>query len=433
MKIHSIAVEDIAVPEGRQRKNISPESLLELAGSIAQVGLIHPIVVRRDEDNQIVLVAGERRLRALDYVWHFGQEVTCGEWVFEPQQVPCLFLGEIDPVAAFEIEYEENVRRTDLSWQDHALATARLAELKQQLAAGNGTEPPTTQQLAEDTGSPPERITQDLILARHLNDPEIAKARTRPDALRILDRKQKLETAAALGRRIGDELRSQHRLIRGDCLQILPTLAAESFDVILTDPPYGIDAQAFGDSGGIGGAAGGHFYDDSPEAWRALMRGFLPESFRVAKAAAHLYIFADIEHFLELRALAAEVGWKVFRTPLIWVNPSAMRAPWPDSGPQRKHQMVLYAKKGDRLCTTLCPDVFTFPAESNPGHPAAKPTAVYSELLRRSVQPGNNVLDPFCGSGPVFAAAHVAKCAATGIELDEAACGMSAKRLGELK
>jgi DNA modification methylase len=31
-----------------------------------------------------------------------------------------------------------------------------------------------------------------------------------------------------------------HTLYRGDCLEILPTLAAGSVDAVVTDPPYGL-------------------------------------------------------------------------------------------------------------------------------------------------------------------------------------------------
>lgn len=444
MKLHIFEFDEIHVAEARQRKNMAPEALLELAGSIAQVGLIHPVVVRRDDQERLVLVAGERRIRAMEYCWNFGQEVRCNGHVIPVNCVPCTFLGELDPVDAYEIEYEENVRRTDLSWQDRAAATAQLAQLKGEIAADSGGEPPTLEALANDLYGPTESgkpnyhaqqtVRQDIQLAQQIAaDPAIAKAATRADALRMLDRKQKAETAAALGRRIGDELKGQHRLIRGDCTQVLPTLDAEQFDVILTDPPYGINAQEFGDSGGAGGSAGAHFYDDSPAAWQRLMTLILPEIYRVAKLQSHLYMFADIEHFLELREACNVIGWKCFRTPLIYHNPSAMRAPWPQSGPQRKYQIVLYANKGNKPVTALYSDVFTASPDSNLGHPAQKAVAAYTDLLRRSVVPGNRILDPFAGSGTIFPAAHAAKCSAVAVEMDEAACGIAAKRLEELQ
>jgi DNA modification methylase/ParB-like chromosome segregation protein Spo0J len=439
VKLHSIAFEDIYIEENRQRKNLSAESLLELAGSISQVGLIHPVVVRRDDQDRVVLVAGERRLRSLEYIWNFGQNVKCGEYSIPVNQVPCVYLGEIDPIQAYEIELEENIRRLDISWQERAQATARLAQLKKEIDG----EEPSPAKLAEEVGLSPsaeggggsaaQAVRQDIILAKFLTDPDIAGAKSRAEAFKLLKRKEDSARNAEVGRQITATLAGEHRLIKGDCLEILPTLPDSSFDVILTDPPYGINAQDFGDSAGTGGAVGGHFYDDSPEAFEKLMAGLAKESIRIAKAQAHLYVFCDIEWFLYLRRLFDDQGWKVFRTPLVFVNPSGSRAPWPQKGPQRKYQLVLYAIKGNRPVTAVLGDVITCSSDPNQGHHAQKPVALYTDLLRRSVRAADSVLDPFAGTGTIFPAAHGLKCKATGIEMDEAACGIAAKRLAALK
>lgn len=50
-------------------------------------------------------------------------------------------------------------------------------------------------------------------------------------------------------------------------------------------------------------------------------------------------------------------------------------------------------------------------------HAAAKPPALYAELLRRSTVPGMKVLDPCAGSGPIFVAANMLNLTADGIEV----------------
>lgn len=438
MKLHSVYMEDIFIAENRQRKNLTTDSLLPLAGSIANVGLIHPIVLRRDEDNQYILVAGERRLRAMEYVWNFGQSVHCGDQEFPPHHAPAVFLGEIDPIRAYEIELEENIRRLDITWQERSLALARLAELKQEIDG----EAPTNVALAEEVGLSPsdggggsaaQAVRQDLILAKFLHDPDIAKASSRTEAFKLLKRKEESAKNAEVGRQITATLAGEHRLIRGNCHDEMSKLTPQSFDIILTDPPYGMNAQDFGDSGGTGGATGSHFYDDSPEQFQKTMHSLALHSATLAKPQAHLYVFCDIDWFLWLKELFAKVEWKVFRTPLVWYNPGGSRAPWPQSGPQRKSQYILFANRGNRPVTALLGDVITCGSDPNQGHHAQKPVALYSDLLRRSARPGDMVLDPFAGSGPIFPAAHGLKCRATGIELDEAACGIAARRLAGLK
>jgi DNA modification methylase len=58
---------------------------------------------------------------------------------------------------------------------------------------------------------------------------------------------------------------------------------------------------------------------------------------------------------------------------------------------------------------------------------------LYYDLLRRSVSPGDRVLDPFAGSGPILPAAQELKCRATALEIDPAAFGIGVKRLEKLK
>lgn len=438
--LHFVAADDIVVKTNRQRRTFDEQKILELAGSISENGLIHPVVLRK-EDGELCLVVGERRMKAIDHLHFMGMEFSCGGHPVPAGKVPALLLGEIDPVDAEEIELEENIRREDLSWQERADAVARLAKLRVAQAEKDNKPAPTVATLAEEvTGSSEgfhqENVREDIILGTALKDPVkravIEKAASRKEAFKLLKRHEENQKHAALAKSIGSTFTaSLHSLRKGDCLLVMQSMPDSSFDVVLTDPPYGIGADEFADSGGK--AAGGHFYDDSYDTWRALIAALAPASFRLAKAMAHCYVFCDIERFIELRECFAAAGWKCFRTPLIWVNPGAVRAPWPDQGPQRKYQTILFAVKGNRPVTRLYGDVLTFPSDPNQGHPAQKPVAVYSDLLLRSVRPGDTVLDPFAGSGTIFPAAHQHKCIATGIEQNEAAFGIAAKRLEVLK
>jgi hypothetical protein len=146
-----------------------------------------------------------------------------------------------------------------------------------------------------------------------------------------------------------------------------------------------------------------------------------------------MYCFCDFDKFSQLKALMVEAGWTAFRTPLIWLKKSGMRAPWPEQGPQRKYETILYAVKGKRNVTKMAGDVLDYPPDANLGHAAQKPVALFQELLARSVRPGDSVLDPFMGSGPIFAAAHALKCKATGIEMDTASYGIALQRIERLK
>lgn len=441
----AIHVDDIQIPPTRQRQEFNPQPLAELMDSIERNGLLQPIIIRDNigpEGVKHVLVAGERRIRAIKDMWAIGMSLSMGDTKFQPGYVPCVDLAALSDIDAYEAELEENIRREDLTWQERAQSTAALYELRRlQSDKSGGTLPlPTINSVAKEIRpemAPKQAHTEtheELIVARHLQDPEVAKASSRDNAMKVIRRKEDLQKSAALGRAVGLTFSSaDHTLWKGDCLdKMRHIIPSESFDVILTDPPYGIDAQEFNDSDGK--TPGGHFYDDSFKSWLTLMREFIPLADKVAKVEAHLYLFCDIDNFGELKSLLEEFSsFRVFRTPIIWHNPGGIRAPWPDKGPQRKYQICLYAVKGGRKTIKLAPDLISCSSDTNLNHPAQKPVAVYQDLLKRSCRPGDFAFDPFCGSGTIFPACHGLQIKATGIEMDEAAYGIAVKRLGDLK
>jgi site-specific DNA-methyltransferase (adenine-specific) len=399
-------------------------------------GLMHAIVTRI-EDGKITLVAGERRLRAMDEIWDLGGTFRYGGLDVPEYMVPHVDIGELDPLDAKVAEYEENVRRLPLTWDEQCLAEKEIYELRLAISRRDSTPAPTLADVAKETrGEATTAITQsvsrNIVLANNLHRPEVRNAKSAAEAFKALKRQEETERNEELAAALGPEfIGSQHQLINGDSLEWMAGSLAGTFDVICTDPPYGMGADEFGDSGG--GAAGAHFYEDSDENFQRLIRAFAPESYRLAKPDAHLYCFCDFAKFQYLQAMFSQVGWRVFRTPLIWYKPSAFRAPWPEQGPQRKYECVVYAVKGNLKCTTLAGDVITCPPDDNLGHNAQKPVALIRDLLARSVRPGFRVLDPFCGTGPIFPAAHSLNAIATGIELDGAAYAIAATRLGKIK
>ena len=96
------------------RKTFDEDQLDALGESIRVHGLLHPIVVQRDQD-RLVLVAGERRLRASQRAG-----VT---------RIPALVRPAAESARhALEIALTENLQRTDLLPLEEAAAYARLAD-----------------------------------------------------------------------------------------------------------------------------------------------------------------------------------------------------------------------------------------------------------------------------------------------------------------
>jgi len=437
--MNQIIASAIKIAPNRQRRVFDEGELRLLAESIRERGLYHPIVLRIVGDDY-VLISGERRLRAMQDIISLGGRISHDGAECFLDSVPYTTLGDLDEVAAEEAELEENIRRVDLSWQERAAAHARLERLRRGQAAASGSAPPTVADIALEVrgsaeGSNQEATRRELIVARHLGDPEVAAAKTVDDAFKLLKRKESSARDRELGAAVGRNFTAAvHQAIHEDALRWLTECPEGQFDVILTDPPYGMGADGFGDSGGkTGGGSGNHAYVDDAASFTRILSICQTELLRITKPQAHLYWFCDLDNFHAVRLAFSAAGWRCFRTPLIWLKRTAYRAPWPQHGPQRKYETLLYAIKGDRPALRLAGDVLDYAPDTNLGHAAQKPVALLEDLLRRSVHPGDRVLDPFMGSGSIFPAAHSVKCAATGVELDQGAYGIAVARLEALK
>jgi DNA modification methylase len=457
MKLHKLS--DIQISEDRQRQEFEPAAMQELKNSIEDIGLMQAVVVRELGDKTI-LVAGERRLRNIEEIYQLGGTIKYNNDIVPPGFIPTVTLGELDPLAAEEAELDENLKRRDLTWQELAAAHSRLHALRQaQMAVaieraeegentgvGEGDKwtvadtareiyPQTKDLPAGEMGNYQATVRKELIVARHLSNPEVAKAKNVDEAFKILKRSEQAEKNRELAAEVGATFTADlHRVFKANCLNWMGEAIenGDLFDVILTDPPYGMDADQFGDGGGkLAGIT--HQYDDSHESWQQLMASWAGLSYRVAKPEAHAYVFCDIDRFHELKAFMQAAGWYVFRTPLIDFKTDSGRVPLPDRGPRRQWEMILYAIKGNKTVTHIYPDVIPCQADETMTHGAQKPVALYVNLLKRSVVAGNKILDTFGGSGTLIPAAHALLCEATVIEQVPEYYGMCLTRLKALK
>lgn len=437
--MNTIAFSDILIKSNRQRQEFDLDALQELKNSIEDVGLMHPPVLRQEiqADGVIAwyLVAGERRLRAIKEILELGGAFHHnGDVIDSLDTIPFIDIGELDELQAEEAELDENIKRKDLTWQETASAQSRLHTLrsKQNVAAGKAdqTYADTAQEvLGKSDGYFQDVIRTNILVAKHLDRPEVAAAKTPKEALKILKAAEQREKNIELAREVGKSFSSSsHTVLQGSCLELLASgQYDEAFDVICTDPPYGMGADQFGDGAGKYTAID-HKYDDSEESWRKLITAWAPLSYRVAKPQAHLYAFCDIDRFHEFKAILQAAGWEVFRTPFTLVKPGG-RVPLPERGPRRTTEWIIFANKGRKPCTHIYPDSFSCPADENLTHGAQKPIAVMQNLLIRSVQPGDKVLDSFAGTGPTIVAGHMLQCYVTAIEQDPAYFAISQQRL----
>ena len=465
--MNTAKLSSITIPANRQRREFNLQKLEELKASIElsparNTQLLHPPVLRRGEDDSLILVAGETRLKAITDIFALGGSFRYSGRIFTAEDglIPFTDLGELSPLEAKEAELDENIRRMDLTWQEHAAAVKELHELRtaqrnehNDVVAGTtavcGTFIPelpvhtiadTAQEvLGRADGYYQDTIRKELIVAKHLDNPAVAAAKTVQEAFKILKKEETRAEAAQLAVAMGrTSVEETYEILNMDCLVYMADPANHGkFDVILTDAPYGMGADEFGNAGGkLSGTT--HQYDDSYEAWFELMHGpkgvggWCELSYLVAKPEAHAYVFCDIDNFHVLKGAMTAAGWDVFRTPLIAYKQNSGRVPRPEHGPRRQYETILYAIKGGKKVNHIYPDVIPCTGDENMGHGAQKPVALFQNLLQRSVKPGDRVLDSFAGSGPLLEAAANCQCYSVLLEAVPAYYGMCLKRAERL-
>jgi site-specific DNA-methyltransferase (adenine-specific) len=411
----------------RQRKEVDEQHILKLRADIAENGLIHAPSITPEAS----LIAGWCRLKAITGI---DQPYRYGSATIQPGFIPVVRVAEGDERILFRIELAENLRRKNLSPVDEAAAVAKLHEI---FKAENPLQTPaeTGKALDEVRGVEPRaessrnrEVAEALIIDSFKDDPDVAKAKTRPEALKIAKKKLEQQFTASLGSlaAINAGLSSDFVLHEGSCIDILPTLPADAFHGIVTDPPYGMGADSFGEQTN----ALGHQYDDDEKSALDIAYYIFEHGLKLCKSDAHLYMFCDIRLWPRLAATAKSIGWQPFATPLIWYKPGLGHAPQPGYF-GRRYECILFAQKGNRKLTRSGSDVLVCPAVKDKLYAAQKPVELLQEILGLSFYPGESILDPCVGSGSLFRAGKLAKLRVTGIELNPTAIGLAKAAIAE--
>ncbi len=111
-EVQSIGIERIQTNPYQPRSEFDSEGLDELAQSISEHGILHPVIVREFEDNY-QLIVGERRLRACKLLG----------WT----SVPAI-IKQVTDKASAELALIENLQRRDLHFFEEAEGYYRLLE-----------------------------------------------------------------------------------------------------------------------------------------------------------------------------------------------------------------------------------------------------------------------------------------------------------------
>lgn len=234
------------------------------------------------------------------------------------------------------------------------------------------------------------------------------------------------------------------RVIIGDCREVLAGLPAESFDCIVTDPPYG----------------------ETSLPWDQRVDGWLDACRRVLKPSGSLWCFGSMRFFMDRAQDFA--GWRQAQD-VVWEKHNG--SGFASDRFKRVHEMAVQFYPADRAWSEVfkCPQVdpsipkigglvkhrgqpphtgkigstgydaardrmmrsviYARSCHGKAEHPTQKPVEILLPLIRYSCPPGGTVLDPFAGSGSTGIAAKIAGCHATLIEISETYADLARRRI----
>lgn len=233
-------------------------------------------------------------------------------------------------------------------------------------------------------------------------------------------------------------------ILTGDCLDVLKTLPADSFDACITDPPYG----------------------DTSLEWDSICQGWIGNVARVLKPAASFWVFGSMRFLAPVFAEMERYGF-AYSQDIVWekqngtgfhadrfrrVHEHAVmfyRGAWADVHHETQYTADATARAvrcktrpthtghidaghyvsvdgGPRMARSV------MQVRNEHGraiHPTQKPLEVLVPLIRYSVPCGGSLIDPFAGSGSHCLAARIEGRHAVGIERDPAMAQKARERL----
>ena len=236
-----------------------------------------------------------------------------------------------------------------------------------------------------------------------------------------------------------------YSLYQGDCLEVMRGMDSKSVDLIVTDPPYGIDYKS-------------GWSDKFDRIKNDSVLDFVPELFyqldRISKDNSHMYCFVPMQN-IDIFYTEIKKYWEIKNLITI---PRAMKggAGSLKSSFSCQNEFCVYATKGNRIFEKTeilkpsetylkdkrrkpkewlyrLPDYWYWVKASEHNlkrlHPTQKTVDVFETMIKLSSKENETVLDCFMGVGSSGVACLKTNRNFIGIELDEKYFNIAEKRL----
>jgi DNA modification methylase len=202
------------------------------------------------------------------------------------------------------------------------------------------------------------------------------------------------------------------KIILGDSIKILPTLEKKSFDLLLSDPPYGMDFKS-------GWNNKEKIANDKIEDTITLFENVLRESVPLLKDNAHFYLFGNINFMPQIKPIIEK--YLNLKNILIWDRSVIGMGDLKTYGASYDIIYFGYNKTWKDLNGTRDRDLLKFNRVTPSAniHPTEKPLDLLEYLIKKSSDENDKILEPFAGGGSTLLACKNINRFATGIEIEE--------------
>lgn len=227
------------------------------------------------------------------------------------------------------------------------------------------------------------------------------------------------------------------QLIHGDALKVLGSFAPNTFDAVITDPPYASGGRTQAEKNrstarkysSMGENAPPPFEGDAKDqrSWTRWVAEWLYEARKVCKPGAPVCMFIDWRQLHAASDALQWAGW-IWRGTAVWDKGNSR----PQKGRFRQQaEYIVWGSNGDMPISRpvpCLPGVFQYGNPQRRIHLTEKPLQLMRDVVK-IVEPGGHLLDPFAGSGSTILAALLEGYSATGIEVSDAYASLAKERI----
>ena len=199
------------------------------------------------------------------------------------------------------------------------------------------------------------------------------------------------------------------KLYHGDCLDIMPEL--EPVDLVLTDPPYGMQYQS-----GRYNYGNPHKLIVGDDSFPAHI---IPKLKKIARKG--VFVFCRWDNLSEVEKP---------KSFIVWVKNNWSAGDLKNACGRMWEGILFYPTMQHRWVKRM-PDVIDFKRipPTKIKHPTQKPVMLCEWLIKHTTNKQDSILDPFIGSGTTAIACEKLNRRWIGIEISEEYCEMAAKRI----